>query len=216
MNLLSRYTQCKYYPWVDNVLEIMIQVLFIFIFLTIFFFLYVVKVEEEAFSTQIAEVVNDILNEVDTSKITEKEERILALSALLEVISTKTTIQSQNSISSIEKANKKVFQKALRICLIFTVIVAILIFILATSGMCVMLTRHVIESLYVVLFVGLTEYFFLNAIAKKYKPIDAGKVKIYIAQAIKKYVNQRSPGPNVPLVIDENLPQPPVPIPSGI
>jgi len=72
------------------------------------------------------------------------------------------------------------------------VLVVVSVFMLVI-GYCLPVQHQTLEALWVVLFVALTEFTFLQVVAKNYKSADPNKVKRVLGSAITKWIKKNKP-----------------------
>jgi hypothetical protein len=186
--------KCKSNIWVIDGFSLVFQVVFIFAFLTIFFFVYVVNVEKNQFEDQMNYVVDNIMTKDIEKEIIDPVNNIpeTQLVALISGIIDGTEFQeNQDAISGVKSVNT---QNALVRTTAFktlAIVVGILILIsisMLIFGYCLPVRNQTIEALWVVLFVAITEFVFLNLIASRYKSADPNKVKKAIGLAVTKWI----------------------------
>lgn len=186
--------KCKSNIWVIDGFSLAFQVVFIFAFLTIFFFVYVVNVEKNQFEDQMNYVVDNIMTKDIEKEIIDPVNNIpeTQLVALISGIIDGTEFQeNQDAISGVKSVNT---QNALVRTTAFktlAIVVGILILIsisMLIFGYCLPVRHQTIEALWVVLFVAITEFVFLNLIASRYKSADPNKVKKAIGLAVTKWI----------------------------
>jgi predicted PurR-regulated permease PerM len=185
---------------ISHAIAIAIQVTFIFVFLTIFFFVYVQGVEREEFRTQLnlivdditQEVMNDLPNLISKQSLVSPENMAILLDGIISVIQAKIANGSKNAISDIAEKNYKVRMLALKsLSGVIGLVVAAAIVILVT-GFCLPIVTQVQDAMLVVIFIGLTELAFLQIIAKNYISADPNRVKRSLAQAVQRWIAQKS------------------------
>lgn len=189
--------QCKVNNhWVNDGIAIAIQVSLVFSFLTIFFFVYVTKIEKEEFQKQMNlivdnimdDVVNDLLNLVNSNSPLSKEDTNILVNGIIDVMEEKITFEAKDSIQDITKINSNVKSKAfssLATVLLGVVIITVIFLIL---GFCLPIKQNIKEALIAVIFVGLTEFSFLTFIASKYISASPNKVKRNLGEAIQNWI----------------------------
>jgi len=95
-----------------------------------------------------------------------------------------------------EDSNNKIISKTIKVLIITSIVVFSAIFILFTlskneSGFFKRfnLKEITIESLVILVFVGITEYVFLTYFGSRFIAIDVNKIKISLLEKIKQYLN---------------------------
>ena len=156
-----------------TIILIILNVIFISVFIGIFFFTYASKVEGEIVKTQVEFLVKDFTQ--DTLTLLPKD--------ILQEISAKlknTELPDMKDIDAIvAQKNKDLVKKAytaLGLLLIAGIIICI--FIYRSSNLNINDIKSIIFEVFVMLCcVALTEYVFLNYIAKNYYSIETNTIK---------------------------------------
>lgn len=188
------FKTCRTNHWVVEGTAIAIQVTFVFIFLTMFFFLYVQSVEREEFQKQLNIIVDDISNDLSSEWSTiinskdpniNKEDVSIIVNGIIDVLQQK---MSGKTNSRITEQNHKVKLTALKSLTTVTVIIVSLAVLVLFIGFCMPIADQIKESMLVVIFVGITEFAFLQLIAKNYISASPNRVKRELAQAIQNWI----------------------------
>jgi hypothetical protein len=198
---------CKNNEKVIDIFSILFQVVFIFTFLTIFFFVYVVKVEKDDFQNQINLLVDDILDEDVVKDNLNKiilpydspfnENFEILLYGVLDIVKEKSIIENRKPIQDVLNKNNKTKKKAIKYLSITLLVLIALTFIMIIIGYCLPIKYQIIEALWVVFFVALTELTFLTFIAKKYISADPNKVKRILCSSITKWIETNKKSTNL-------------------
>jgi hypothetical protein len=185
---------CKTNTWIVDGFSLAFQVVFIFTFLTIFFFVYVVKVEKAEFKDQMNYVVDHILTEDIEGKIVPTSIRKETITGLIagaisevEYNEKQSTQSSVNIVNSKNLSIRKDAFKTLGIAVGTVVLVSAVILII---GYCLPVRHHTIDALWVVMWVAITEFVFLNIIARNYISADPNKVKRDIGGAVERWIHK--------------------------
>lgn len=192
------FNTCKTNKWITEGISIAIQVTFIFAFLTVFFFAYVQEIERKEFQTQLNIVVDSIIDEIedDLPNIITKdstitpENAVVLISGIIDLINEKIALESKDSVNSIAKQNYEVKQKAFNSLLNVIITVVTASFLVLLAGFCVQLTDQIKEAMLIVIFVGLTEFTFLQVVAKNYISADPNKIKRILTGAIQDWIKK--------------------------
>lgn len=180
---------CKQNSWVIYGLSIAIQVTFIFIFLTVFFFSYVQIVEKEEFQKQLYLIVDNIMQGVEQNILNahdiNKQDKIVIINGIINTIQEKIVMDSRSDIENVMKQNKAVKMKAFKSLVVSISIITLFILLV---GFCAPVKHQIKEAILIVVFVGITEYAFLQLIAKNYISADPNKVKRSFGKAIQDWV----------------------------
>lgn len=171
----------------------LIQGSIVFAFLTFFFFAYVVNVEKEEFQKQVNMVV-DVIFERYTEKIRVILDNKLAKAALYgAIISTeedfiKSTLQETEELT---KRNKEIILSSVKSVGMFAIATIFIIVVLYFYGYCISLKDITKEAMFILLFIFLVEFIFINLIAKNYISANPNYVKNKIARSIIDYANKK-------------------------
>lgn len=181
---------------VNYSMTIAIQVLFVFIFLNVFFFVYVVKEEKKIFQKQIRIIISDMFNDQSIKSIINsfpnfKDTKSVML-GLLGIIKRKIEQSTSSDNKHIEKINNDIKKKSILLMAISTCVLSIIIMILICIGFKIPFYDIIKENLIILVFIGITEYIFLNLIAKRYRVINANNVRKYISDSVEKYIKNKS------------------------
>jgi len=140
------------------------------LFLSIFYFTYASKVENQIVDIQIKNLVDNLTENM--KDILSSDQRAY----LLNVLKTTNPPDMKVEDDKIEKSNKQLIKQAAIVFGIFlaltTIVVTILYFMYNIDVKNILITNMII-----LLFVALTEVFFLNMIAKSYRSLDPNIVK---------------------------------------
>lgn len=177
----------------------LIQGVIVFTFLTIFFFSYVTDVEKEEYSKQISMVVDNIYNEYkkDIEDILPKddEKRKIAKAGIYGIIDTNEEYISktaQTDRKELDDSNQKIIKNSVLSVLFLFIICVSLLIIFAIFGYCIPIKDFVKEGFFILIFIFIVEFLFLNIIAKNYISANPNKVKKEIAQSVIDYVDNRN------------------------
>lgn len=192
------FKTCKTNRWITEGVSIVIQVTFIFAFLTVFFFAYVQEVERTEFQSQLNIVVDSIMNDIedDLPNIVSKdstitpENAVILTSGVIDLINEKIALESKDSVNSIAQQNYKIKQKAFNSLLNVIVAAVVSSFLVLLAGFCIQLSEQIKEAMLIVIFVGLTEFTFLQNVAKRYISADPNKIKRTLAGAIQEWIKR--------------------------
>jgi Fe2+ transport system protein B len=175
-----------------------IQATVVFIFLTYFFFSYVSPMEKTEFQAQIKTIVDDIYNqnseEIKRQFPTDENSKLLAkiqVYGLIDSVEDYLVKNTKDVNSKIDEKNKSIVNNSILTVLV-TISLVVLIFIVSNYfGYHMSITDILKESLFILIFVAITEYLFLTIITEKYISIDSGTVKETIAKSVIDYINNR-------------------------
>lgn len=146
------------------------------VFIVIFFFLYARRVEEKIVEIQVKNVINDMYEDLNTLRVPEDFTKII-------LNNMKNPNLTEEDLAVTEN-NKKVLKNA--------IIYSSLLLLFSGIGIFYIHSKYKIDlkilfkkSLIIILFVALTEFYFLNRIAQNYNAIDPNKIKLLILENIK-------------------------------
>jgi ABC-type glycerol-3-phosphate transport system permease component len=184
---------CKVNETISIFSNSLIQGAIVFAFLTFFFFTYVINVEKEEFRKQVNMVV-DVMFERYTEKIKLVLRNKLAKAALYgTVISTeddfiKSTLKETEELT---KKNKEIILSSVKSVGMFTIATIFIIVVLSFYGYCVSFKHMTKEAIFILFFIFLVEFIFINLIAKNYISANPNYVKNKIARSIIDYANKK-------------------------
>ena len=171
-----------------------IQSCIVFIFLTIFFFSYVSSIEKDEFETQLDTIVDDIYNQYkDKIKVLfpadEKEKDILKTTIYGIIDQSENTIEKSTQIQNeiIDSQNQKIIYNSIYFVLGYLFICIFILGIFSYFGLNINLQDNLKEGLFILVFIFITEFLFLNIIAKNYLSGNANNVIKKIAKTILDY-----------------------------
>jgi len=165
----------------------------VFIFLTIFFYTYVSSIEKEEYQHQLERLVDDFFKSVDSISLQKDKENIVKM-IIYGAIDTEEDQLDENTKETanlIDQMNSKVIDQSYSIVIIYIIMSLIFLFILYKFGDCFSLTDNLKEGLFILFFIFVVEFSFLNLIAKNYIASNLNTVKTMVAQVIINYVNNR-------------------------
>jgi len=154
---------------VDEIIAIIMTVIFVASFLSIFFFTYVSKIEEQVVKNQVSFIVNDLLKPL---KMISKESLNYA-SLLANNIPTPNLSAEDDEV---EKHNHEVYMNTMKLIAISFIVGMIILFYISKKYK-LNFWQIVKKNTIIILFVALTEYLFLNCFAKNYMSADPNIVK---------------------------------------
>jgi ABC-type multidrug transport system permease subunit len=185
--------KCTYNRYVSDGTQILTQVILIFAFLTVFFFTYVAKVEKEEFEHQIHIIVDEFMKDVDISDLPQDYDTDFIIDAFFGGMNGNIKRTSVESVKEVNDMNDVVKINVYKKIVIFSLIVLLISLIAGWAGWCVSIKNNFKEGLYIVFFVGLTEYLFLTLIAANYISASPNMVKRLFGESIKKWIREKHP-----------------------
>lgn len=182
-----------------NIISVVIQVTFIFTFLTVFFFLYVQGVEKSEFQDQLYIIVDDLMKDdkeelekiLSNSKLNNDQKYVLIAGAI-DMMEEKISQDAKNNVKSVNEQNYKTKLKALQYMIITILGVILLVNIFILFNICIPLEYQIKEAMIVIIFVGLTEFSFLQLIASKYISANPNDIKRTIGVAVEKWIQDNN------------------------
>ena len=193
-------TVCYQNKWITDGFALIFQVIFVFAFLTLFFFYYVATVEKEQFGTQLNLIVDNLMEgEVKDAlpglipKDADRLKVAAGITGVLDAVAFEASQSVAPDVKNVLDDNSHVRQSAImtlgQIVSIFIALSIVVIFI----GYCIPIKKQVIEAMWVVLFVGLTELVFLRVIAARYTSASPNEVRRNLGKSVETWVNKNYP-----------------------
>ena len=178
-------------PMINEVVKIFMQIFFVITFLSLFFFLYVVNVEKEIFESQMNFIVDNIYGQLSfASNIVMPLEMKSELNSKILTYLDQVQLPS-DSYEDIQTSNKYIIDTTINIVVNFTVLFSACLLGLFCLHLCINLTEHTVQNLIVLGSIALTEFLFLNLVTRNYISADPNHVKLYFAQQLKSYAQQK-------------------------
>jgi hypothetical protein len=184
---------CYEHTYTSTFSNALIQASIVFIFLTIFFYEYVVSTERDEFINQVSMIVDSV--DMPSNMFPVDPDKKKALKVLLygiiddnEDILNKST---QETIKNIDENNAVILKNSVLTVLVVLIFAVILLIIFALFGYCVPVSKFLKEGFFILLFIFLTEYMFLNVITKNYISTSSVRVKREVLQSIINYIDKR-------------------------
>ena len=187
-------TVCEETP-AEEVVPILVKIVFIFTFLTVFFFVYVISVEQKTFKKQMDIIVDNLAALVASENgliikpgsIPKDQIHVLA-DGIIGILEAQVNDDSVSAAAKVIAQNNKVKFQAYRNLAIIFVFTALAVSIIYLLGVCTPLWDVVKKSLLVVLFTGTTEFVFLTLIVSKYISADPNKVKKQLGESVQRWI----------------------------
>ena len=156
-------------PYSKDAADILMSILFISAFICIFYFTYALRVEHEILDSQIDYIVKDALDNLSLlpKEYTEK---------LKMKVRTITPPNMDAADNAVKEHNSKILKQVIVIILTGLIIGFLIIYFLAKKykfGLYDMAKKNLV----ILVFIGLTEFAFLEIFARKYKSADPNFVK---------------------------------------
>jgi protein-S-isoprenylcysteine O-methyltransferase Ste14 len=153
------------------------------IFITIFFFTYAARVEEEILTKQIENLIDDFTDNPIVDNIDKKEIR-----KILESIKYPDLKEDDRKV---EENNKKLKIQGMVFCLVMLVMAVVcMVIYYKKSGdkdKGIYIKSILISNGVLLIFIGLTEFYYINAVIKQYYSLDPNDVKKEIIKTLKNY-----------------------------
>ena len=152
------------------------------IFITIFFFTYAAKVEEEILTKQIENLIDDFTDNPIVDNIDKKE--------IKKILETIKYPDLKNEDRMVEENNKKLKIQGMVFCLVMLVI-AISCVVIYNKNQVEKDTGYIksilISNGILLVFIALTEFYYINTVIKQYYSLDPNDVKKEIIKTLKNY-----------------------------
>jgi protein-S-isoprenylcysteine O-methyltransferase Ste14 len=153
------------------------------IFITIFFFTYAAKVEEEILTKQIENLIDDFTDNVIVDNIDKKE--------IKEILETIKYPDLKEDDRKVEENNKKLKIQGMIFCLVILVIVVFCIVVYykksGDEDKGEYIKSILISNGILLIFIGITEFYYINVVIKQYYSLDPNDVKKEIIKTLKNY-----------------------------
>ena len=167
----------------------------VFIFLTIFFFNYVSDIEKEEYKSQLERLVDDFFKDVniDFSPIPEDKKKLvkIMLYGLIDQSENEIETQTKDTANLIDELNDGIVKQSYTLMLIYFLLSLLFLYILYKFGDCFSLSDNIKEGVFILFFIFIVEFSFLNLIAKHYIAANLNNIKKMVAEVIIDYVNNR-------------------------
>jgi len=179
-------------------IQSIIQSCIVFVFLTIFFYTYVTSIEHEEFENQLNQIVDDLFNQYrdDISNLFPKDEtkKEIVKTTIYGFIDHKEydiekTTKSENN--EIDQTNQQIIKKSIYLVLVYISFSIILLLCLYYFGFDINIKSSIKEGIFILIFIFLVEFTFLNLIAKHYISGNANYVIQTVSKKIIEYIDQR-------------------------
>jgi len=175
-----------------------IQSCIVFIFLTIFFYTYVASIEREEFENQLHKIVDDIFNEyrdnITNSFPEDENKKEVSKTAIYGFIDYKEydiKKKSKSQNDNIDKSNKVIIINSIYLILFYIGCCILSLIILYYSGYTIDIKNSLKEGIFILIFIFIVEFTFLNLIAKNYISGNANYVTQTISEKVIEYIDQR-------------------------
>ena len=178
-------------PLLNETVKIFMQIFFVITFLSLFFFLYVVNIEREIFESQMNYIVDNIYQQLSFASdiIMPLEMKSKVKNVILSYLN---EVQlPTDSYEDIHTSNNQIIGLTINVVITFAVLFAACLFGLFCLHVCIDLTEHTIQNLIVLGSIALTEFLFLNLVTRNYISADPNRVKLYFAQQLKSFAQQK-------------------------
>lgn len=162
----------------------------VFVFLTLFFFNYVATIEKEEYQNQLERMVDDLFKELKLKPIDDPEKKRFVKFVLYGLIQTSEDEIYEKTIGmtrNIDRLNEGIIKQSYSLMGIYIVLSIVFLFMLYKFGECFSLTENLKEGIFILFFIFIVEFSFLNLIAKNYIAGNLNNVKAEIADTIIKY-----------------------------
>lgn len=167
--------------------NIILHTILIGTFLCIFFFTYVKHTEEIIVKNQIDFTIKDLIGDIG---IILSDDDLNKLNGYLDpYLKVPESIKEQDDI--VKKKNKQIMKKAIKSISII-VIIGLFTMLVLWKLKPFSMKDLLIENLSVLLFVALTEFIFLNLVAKNFITLDPNVVKSQVITTIQDFLNEKN------------------------
>jgi len=176
------------------IVKSVIQSCIVFIFLTVFFFSYVSSVEKEEFNKQLDYITDNIFEEHKSSIIfpeNKKEITKIAIYGLIDNAEKQIEISNKDKKKEIDSINQQIIRNSIYLVLLYTGISIIFLIVLHFCKFELNIVQNLKEGFFILFFVFLVEFLFLNIIAKNYIEGNSNLVINKVCTNIIRYINDR-------------------------
>lgn len=181
-----------------------VQSAIVFIFLTIFFFSYVSTIEKEEYKNQLEFIVDDIFDDyhdnIKTMFPQQKKHKELSKTLIYGFID-HTENELAESTKDIEKEiddrNKKIIHNSIFLIIGYTCLVIFILCLMYCFGNRFSLIEHFKEGMFILFFIFVVEFAFLNIIAKHYISGNANYVVKSFTSSVMNYIKNRPKDDNI-------------------
>lgn len=169
-----------------------LQIYLVFVFLTLFFFLYVLRKEKEIFRAQIAYIVDSFTDTLlDVLDVMYPEGRPDVNKIARDALARFEVSSNEELNKSIKEANDAIRRQAGIILVVCGVVLMIALGVLWYSGACFSFGHRLGLALAMLIFIALTEYLFLNLVAKNHIAAEVNKIKASLLDTVSRYAREK-------------------------
>lgn len=161
-----------------TIVNIVVGITLFSIFLSVFYFTYTKTVEEEILNIQIKNLVNNLSSGIKKLNLNQDD--------IKKVINSIELPDLSKADQEVEEHNNELKTKAAFIFGIIGLVCIIILFVFSYFYK-VDIKNILLINLMLLVFVGVTEWFFLNYIAKSYMSLDINMVKKLLVEEIEKF-----------------------------
>jgi ABC-type transport system involved in cytochrome bd biosynthesis fused ATPase/permease subunit len=190
----SRISTCRWQA--GHLVGGTIQVYLVFVFLSIFFFLYVIKKEKEIFVSQIQFVVDSFVkNAVEFINVAYPDDKSSLKDLVNKALEGFDIEVDEEANAKITEANNRIRNQTALILLVIGVVLAVVFVVMWKAGACFSFGHQLVMSLIMLAFIAMTEFAFLNLVAKNHIAAEVNKIKISVLDQIQKYAESKITSP---------------------
>ena len=176
----------------------LIQSCIVFVFLTIFFFTYVSSIEREEFEVQLDLITDDIFNkyrdQIEHMFQDDYDKKDVLKTMIYGMIDHSEDLlekKSKDETDKIDRGNKVIVKNSIYFVLGYIVICMCVMGVIWLSGNPLCIGENMKEGIFVLFFVFLVEFAFLNLIASHYLSGNANRVLSTITSTVITYIDNR-------------------------
>lgn len=186
----DRVAKCRWHA--GHLVGGTIQIYLVFVFLSLFFFLYVIRKEKEIFVSQIQFVVDSFVkNAVDFINIAYPDDKSSLRDLVNKALEGFDIHVDEEANAKITEANNRIRNQTAIILFVIGIIISVVFIIMWKAGACFSFGHQLTMSLIMLVFIALTEFAFLNLVAKNHIAAEVNKIKISVLDQIQKYAESK-------------------------
>ena len=176
--------QNKYLVYIITVL---LQVVLFFIFIVIFYFTYVKNVIKESFIDQINYVTDDLTKQITPFVIFIPQKIKTDLIDKIDILI--KDIEKDKNNKNIDSENQNLENISMDVSIALIAGLLIFLIIISLANYCIYSSSLLTETILSLAFIALTEFSFLQLIAKNYKAADPNHVRYSIFSTLNKVMS---------------------------
>ena len=150
------------------------------------------------FVSQTNLIIDDIMKDfeekipilINKQSLIGKENVLIIINGLIDVLQEKMSNDSVSTVKDILEKNHAVKLKALKSLMSVIIILVVASTVLLLIGFCLPIQYQIKEAMLIIIFVGLTEFIFLQVIAKQFISADPNKIRREIGKEVNNWIKR--------------------------